>query len=207
MFEFSPRLLNAPKTFRDLVNQYNNKRQIQDMHGQIVVEKDKRRSKFGSFLKSFLPDVLVFTVAGITVVISLIIIYILCGQSKMKMLVTNLPLQCLKPAEATDSTVKYCICEPNWYIVGLLMLMLLGITYLVLNKIKKSTLFKGRLLSNVTQVMLFPSDTRSYVPVKWCGIAGSIHLFRIEWRLTMEDVKFKKNWIWDIIEIDWKMLM
>ena len=65
-----------PKTLRDLVNQYNNKRQIQNMHRQIVVEKDKRKSKFGAFLKSFLVDILVFTVAGITVVISLIIIYI-----------------------------------------------------------------------------------------------------------------------------------
>ena len=122
--EFSPKLLNAPKTLRDLVNQYNNKRQIQDMQRQIVVEKDKRKSKFGPFLKSFLLDVLVFTAAGVTVIISLIIIYILCGQSKMKTLATNLALQCLKPAEATDSTVRYCICKPNWYIVGLLVLML-----------------------------------------------------------------------------------
>ena len=96
------------------------------------------------------------------------------------MLVTNLALQCLKPTEATDSTVRYCICEPNWYIVGLLMLMLFGITYLVLNKIKKSTLFKGRLFSNVTQVILVLSDTRSYVPVKLCGIAGSIHFLELK---------------------------
>ena len=68
-FEFSPRLLNAQKTLRDLVNQYNKKRQIQDMHGQIVVEKDKGKFKFGPFLKNFLVDILVFTVAGITVVI------------------------------------------------------------------------------------------------------------------------------------------
>ena len=174
------------------------------MCGPIILEKDKSKSKFGSFLKSFLVDVLVFTAAGVTVIISLIIIYILCGQSKMKTLVTNLALQCLKLAEAADSTVRYCICEPNWYIVGLLMLMLLGITYLVLNKIKRFTLFKGRLFSNVIKVMLFLSDTRSYVPVKLCRIAGSIHLFRITGRLTMEDVKFKRNWTWDIIEIGWK---
>ena len=39
-------------------------------------------------------------------IISLIIIYILCGQSKMKTLVTNLALQHLGPAEATD-----CNCQ------------------------------------------------------------------------------------------------
>ena len=201
-FEFSPKLLNVTKTLRDLVTQYNNKRQIQDTCGQILVEKDKRKSKFGTFLQSFLVDVLVFTVAGVTVIISLIIIYMLCGQSKMKTLVTNLALQHLKSVDATDSTVRYCTCEPNWYIVGLLMLMLLGITYMVLNKIKRE--FEGRLFSNVTKVMLFLSDNRSYVSVKLSRIAGSIHLFRITGRLTMEVVKFKRNWIWDILEIDWK---
>ena len=46
-FEISPTLLNVPKTLRDLVNQYNIKRQIQDVCGPIVVEKDKSKSKFG----------------------------------------------------------------------------------------------------------------------------------------------------------------
>ena len=106
--------------------------------------------------------------------------------------------------EAADTTVRYCICEPNWYIVGLLMLILLGITYLVMNKIGKSCLFKGCLFSNVTKVMLFISNTKSYVPIELCKIAGSIHLFRIRGRLTIENVRFKRNWIWDVLEIDWR---
>ena len=81
---------------------------------------------------------------------------------------------------------------------------MLSILYLVTNKIKKSSLFKGCLFSNVTKVMLFTSNTRSYVPIKLCRIAGSIHLFRIRGRLTTEHVRFKKNWIWDVSEIDWK---
>ena len=35
-------------------------------------------------------------------------------------------------------------------------------------------------------------------------MAGSIHLFKIRGRLTPENIKFKTNWIWDILEIDWK---
>ena len=52
--------------------------------------------------------------------------------------------------------------------------------------------------------MPFISNTRSYVPIKLCRIAGSIHLYRIRGRLTIEHVRFKKNWIWDVLEIDWK---
>ena len=42
-----------------------------------------------------------------------------------------------------------------------------------------------------------------YVPIKSCRVAGSIHLFRIRGRLNPEHVKIKKNWIWDVLEIDW----
>ena len=41
------------------------------------------------------------------------------------------------------------------------------------------------------------------MPIKLCRVAGSIHLFRIRGRLNPENVKLKKNWIWDVMEIDW----
>ena len=46
-------------------------------------------------------------------------------------------------------------------------------------------------------------NTHSYIPVKLCRVARSIHLFRIRGRLNPDNVKLKKNWIWDILEIDW----
>ena len=72
-----------------------------------------------------------------------------------------------------------------------------------MNKIRKSCLFKGCLFSNVTKVMLFTSNTTNYIPIKLCRIAESIRLFRIRGRLTIENVRFKGNWIWDVLEIDW----
>ena len=75
--------------------------------------------------------------------------------------------------------------------------------YLVTNKIRKSSLFKGHLFSNNTKVLLFVSNTHSYIPIKLCRVAGSIHPFRIRGKLPPENVKLKKNWIWDVLEIDW----
>ena len=69
--------------------------------------------------------------------------------------------------------------------------------YLVTNKIRKSSFFKGHLFSNNTKILLFVFNTHSYVPIKLCRVAGSIHLFRIKGRLNLE------NWIWDVLEIDW----
>ena len=51
--------------------------------------------------------------------------------------------------------------------------------------------------------MLFVSNTHLNIPIKLCRVAGSIHLFRIRGRLNPENVKVKKNWIWDVLEIDW----
>ena len=51
--------------------------------------------------------------------------------------------------------------------------------------------------------MLFVSNTHSYIPIKLCRVARSIHLFRIRGRLNPENVKLNKNWIWDVLEIDW----
>ena len=59
------------------------------------------------------------------------------------------------------------------------------------------------LFSNNTKILLFISNTHFYVPIKLCRAARSIHLFRINGRLNPENVKPKKNWIWDVLEIDW----
>ena len=96
-----------------------------------------------------------------------------------------------------------CMCKTQWYIMGMLIIITLGLLYLVTNKIRKSSFFKGCLFSNNTKILLFVSNTHSYIPIKLCRVAGSIHLFRIRGRLNPENVKLKKNWIWDVLEIDW----
>ena len=85
----------------------------------------------------------------------------------------------------------------------MLLLILLSIIFIVTSKVRKSNLFRGHLFSNITKLMLFILDTQSYIPVGLCKIAGSIHLFRIRGRLTHQCIKFKRNWISDVLEIDW----
>ena len=75
--------------------------------------------------------------------------------------------------------------------------------YLVTNKIRKTSFCKGHLFSNNTKILLFISNTHSYVPTKLCRVAGSIHIFQIKGRLNPENMKLQKNWIWDVLEIDW----
>ena len=138
-----------------------------------------------------------------TLIMTLVIIYVMYGQSKLKALVTNIVMQRIKTIEAADVSDMLCTCKMQWYIMGILTIITLGMLYLVANKIRKSSFFKGCLFSNNTKILLFISNTHSYVPIKLCRVAGSIHPFRIRGRLNLETVKLKKNWIWDVLEIDW----
>ena len=96
-----------------------------------------------------------------------------------------------------------CAVKTQWYIMGMLIIIALGMLCLVTNKMRKSSFFKGCLFSNNTKILLFVSNTHLYIPIKLCRVVGSIHLFRIRGRLNPENVKLKKNWTWDVLEIDW----
>ena len=58
-------------------------------------------------------------------------------QSKLKALVTNIAMQCIKGVEATDMSDMLCTCKTQWYIMGMLIIITLGMLHLVTNKIRK----------------------------------------------------------------------
>ena len=193
-FESNLNLLNAPKTLQDLAVQHQNKKHILNKKEQEL-ENPEETSKFKSFLNSFLADILILTAVLITLIITLVIIYVMYGQSKLKALVTNIAMQQINRVEATDMSDMLCTCKTQWYIMGMSIIITLGMFYLVTKRIRKSSLFKGCLFSNNIKIVLFVSNTLSYIPIKLCIVARSIHLFRIKGRLNLENVKLKKNWI------------
>ena len=180
---------------KDFITQYKYRKEITEKQNQNELDEDKIGSILGSFLDIFMVDMLLFIAALITIVVTLVVMYMVCGQSKVKALVANIALQHTKAVKAADSPTRYCICKSNWYIMGLLLIMLLGITYLVICKVRKSCLCKGCLFSNITKITLFISNATTYVLIILNRIAGSLHLFKLRGRLTIENVRFKRNWI------------
>ena len=111
-------------------------------------------------------------------------------------------MQRIKAVEAADMSDILCTCKTQWYIMGMLIIITLGMLYLVTNKLRKTSFCKGRFFSNNNKILLYISNTHSYVPIKLCRVAGSIRLFKIRGRSNPEQVKLKKNWIWDVLETD-----
>ena len=96
--KIDPKLINAPKTLRELVIQYKGKKNALNKKEQDL-EKPETNARFQSFLNSFLANVLIFTATLITLIITLIIMYMLHRQSKLKALVTNIAMQRIKADE------------------------------------------------------------------------------------------------------------
>ena len=157
-FEIDPKLINAPKTLRELAIQYKSKKNVLDKKEQDL-DKPENNARFQSFLNSFLANELIFTAMLITLIITLIVMYMLYRQSKQKALVTNIAMQRIKAVEATDMSDMLCT---QWYIMGMLIIITLGMLYLVTNKIRKMSFCKGHLFSNNTKILLFISNAHSY---------------------------------------------
>ena len=98
---------------KGFVDQFRHKKQIQELQEHIDEERTKQSSKFGSFLNSFLADVLLFSAALLMIIVTLVVIYVVCGQSKLKTLVANIVLQHIKGNEAADPRFQdiYLACK------------------------------------------------------------------------------------------------
>ena len=76
-------------------------------------------------------------------------------------------------------------------------------TILLLAKLRKSRIFKGHSFSNIVKIKLFVADSQSYIPLELNRIVGNVHLFKLTGIINLDKLILKKNWIWDVLEIDW----
>ena len=92
-FEINSSLLSAPQILKDFVHQLKHRKQILDIEEEhIDEERDKLNPKFSYFLNSFMVDVFLFIAALITIIVTMVVIYVVCGHSKLKTLLTNIVL-------------------------------------------------------------------------------------------------------------------
>ena len=97
-----------------------------------------------------------------------------------------------------------CSNYEYWIIIIWLTLILLGIIFLIIEKVHKMPIFRKHQYSNTINVLIFISNIKSYVPVKLHKTTGSKHLFKLMGSLQKEDIMLHRNKVWDILEIDWK---
>ena len=77
----------APKTLKEYITQYQENRKSLN-----IKEKSLKEPTFNTFLFTCMVDVIMFLTGILTVVLTVIIMYMLCGQSKLKSVVANLSI-------------------------------------------------------------------------------------------------------------------
>ena len=120
------------------------------------------------------------------------------------MLVISLALQQAKEVRPEETNEGNYSCEgtTQFYIILALSIRIIGLVVFAILQVRTKKLCRGQLFSNVIKIMLFISDIQYYVPVKLCRTVGSIHLFKITGRLTIDKVRLNKHYVWYILEID-----
>ena len=109
-----------------------------------------------------------------------------------------------KSVKALTEGKEICSNYEYWIIITWLSLILLGIIFLIIEKVHKMPIFRKHQYSNTIKVLIFISDIKSYVPIKLCKTTSSLNSFKLMGSLQREDIKLHRNKVWDILEIDWK---
>ena len=196
--KIDPKLLKAPETLKDLVQQYKWKRQTLNKINQN--KNDTKRS----FFNNIIMDIFLFVAAILSVIATAVIVHLVCRHTKLKALLTGIAFQPVKQTEAIfDNDQMQQHCTAQWYTIATLTLMIIALTVYICLTTQKCTIFKRRLYSNTVTVMLFFSDVKQYIPVTLCKTAGSIHLFQIYRQLNPDKIILERKTLWDVIKIDW----
>ena len=164
---------------KDFIYQYNSKKEIFDLNKRHVPTDLATNKNF--FTSNYIVDIFLFIIAVISLLVTILVIYLLCKYKKFKVLVASLALQQIKEAVAVTQEESNTECKILTYVS--LTLTIFGQVMVVILHNRKSKLCRGCMFSNTVKIMEFISDVQYYVPIKLCKTAGSIHLFKITGRL------------------------
>ena len=104
------------------------------------------------------------------------------------MLIASLVLHQVKEV-GTESTQKEINSESITLAYIGIILTILGLVMVTILHYRKSELsVEDAHSANAVKIMIFISDVQTYIPIKLCKTAGSIHLFKTTGMLKAENI-------------------
>ena len=199
--DFDDELLSGPKTLRDLVEKYKQRKLSFDKQHETLENEEKYDNFIGTSIFDHMAfNIFIFVMAVILVIIMFIVIKLIFKGEKMQALVANLAM--IRGVKAISEEIE-TIDKEYWIIIIWLTFILLYVLFLTIEKLYRMPLFRKYHYSNTIKIMIFISDIKSYVPIKLCKTSVSIHLFKLTGSINKENITLHKNMLWDIMEIDW----
>ena len=199
--DFNEELLSAPKTLRELVEKYKQRKISFDKQHKTLNNENEDDNFIGASIFDHLAfNIFIFVMAVILVIVMFIVVKLIFKGEKMWALVTNLAM--IRGVKAINEKLKTNDKE-YWIIIIWLSFILLCVLFLTIEKLYRMPMFRKYHYSNTIKIMIFLSDIKSYVPIKLCKTSGSIHLFKLTGSINKENITLHKNTLWDVMEIDW----
>ena len=181
--DFDKSLLHASTNLKDFIHRYTTRKEIFDLQERHETILNINKNFFSN---NHIFDIFVLISSIISLVSTILIIYLICKHTKIRKLIASLILHQVKEVGASSKGTN-SECTTLAYIgITLTILSLIIVMFL---HYRKSRFCKGHRFSNVVKIMIFISDVQNYVPIKLCKTAGSIHLFKIIGTLIAENIK------------------
>ena len=200
--DFDEEFLSAPKTLRELVDKYKQRKLSFNKQHETLDKENENDNFIGTSIFDHLTfNIFMFVMAVILLLIMFLVIKLIFKGEKMQALVANLAM--IGGVKAISKEIE-TIDKKYWIIVIWLSFILLCILFLTIEKLYRMPIFRKFCYSNTIKIMIFISDIKSYVPIKLCKTSGSIHLFKLTGSINKENISLHKNMLWDIMEIDWR---
>ena len=136
--DFDKELLAAPETLRGLVENYKRKKLNFDTQHEIL-KPEEDFEKETSIFDHLASNIFIFVMALVSLIAAIIVIMLLFKGAKMQALITDLAMQ--KSVKALTEGTEICSNYENWIIIALLSLILLGIMFLIIEKVHKMPFF------------------------------------------------------------------
>ena len=173
-------LNNRPTKLKDFLNSYiyTNDKEIFYLQQKHAIHTS---SPYKNFFLIQIVSIFTFTTSIISIIITMLVIYLFCKHKHTRTIIASLILYKAKEVVANsklNTEVNDSECSTLVYI-GMALTILSMATVIFLH-FTKSKVCRGHRFSNIVKIVLFISDVQNYIPIKLCKTSGTIHLFKIQ---------------------------
>ena len=136
---FDETLSLALQTLKEYISQFKQKKEIFDLkRKRHDIDIESPNKKF--FTNNLIVDIFIFTVAIISAITTLIILYLLCKHNKLRTLVASLALQQVKEVSASATkqyTNNACNCTSQFYIILALSISIIRLVIFAMFQVRR----------------------------------------------------------------------
>ena len=145
--KFDESLLSAPLTLKEYIAQHKLDKEIFELKERHDIDELENKFTNKNFFNSKIVKIFKFMVAIISIIATVITIYMICKNNKLRALITSLALQQVKEVKAEGiKNVDYnCKCTAQLYMILTLSIAMIGLILFAILQLRRIKLCRGQL--------------------------------------------------------------